>query len=177
MPSPIGHALGGMACGWLAGGRAPHWKKQAALFGALGALPDLDFLFGTHSTYSHSIGACAAVLVIAGLAATDCSRRWRVAVAAAAAYGSHVLLDWLGSDTTPPIGILALWPITGGYYQSDLHWFLAIRRQYWLDTFWADNLRAIAWEIILLGPAAALAWRWRTLPRRRRAWHSLSESS
>lgn len=166
MPSPIGHALGGMACGWLIGGRSSMSRKKspwadAAVFGILGALADIDFAFGTHSTYSHSVGACAVV----GITALIWLRgHATLALAATAAYASHLVLDWLGNDGTPPIGITALWPFTNEFYQSDLHWFMAIRRRYWLSNFWSHNVQALAWEIVLLGPLAALIWWTRVRP-------------
>ena len=130
------------------------------MLGALGALPDVDFLFGTHSTYTHSLGAAAVVGILACVIARP--PRTPIALAAAAAYLSHILLDWLGDDTTPPIGIMALWPFDSGFYQSDLRWFMAISRRYWLSSFWTHNLAAVAWEVAYLGPiAAALAW-WRS---------------
>jgi hypothetical protein len=90
-----------------------------------------------------------------------------MALAAGAAYGSHILLDWMGSDDTPPIGIMALWPFTDAFYQSDLYWFMAISRRYWLANFWTHNLTAVFWEIVLLGPLAAAIvwWRHRRPPR------------
>jgi membrane-bound metal-dependent hydrolase YbcI (DUF457 family) len=117
VPSPIGHVLGGVAAGWLVGGRrgAPGWRREAALFGLIGAAPDIDLLFGTHSTYTHSAGAVG-LTALAALIVTR-GRRPRIALACAAAMASHVLLDWLGSDTTPPIGIMALWPFTRDFYQ------------------------------------------------------------
>lgn len=171
MPSPIGHALGGMACGWLVGGRLsvrpnqPRWADTAR-FGILGALADIDFVFGTHSTYSHSVGACA-VVGISALVWHRGQRAATLALAVTAAYGSHLLLDWLGSDTTPPIGIMALWPFTSEFHQSDLHWFMAIRRRDWPSSFWSHNLQAVAWEIAILAPlAAAVRWlRVRPSPR------------
>jgi membrane-bound metal-dependent hydrolase YbcI (DUF457 family) len=164
-----------MAAGWLIAGlrQAPAssprslWVGQAALFAFLGMLPDIDFLFGTHSTYTHSIGAATIVGVLALVTArsptsragfTDASPvRW--AIACALAYGSHIVLDALGDDTTPPIGIMALWPLTSEFYQTDLRWFMAISRRYWLPGFWTHNLLAVAWEVVLLAPvAAAVAW-------------------
>jgi hypothetical protein len=69
------------------------------------------------------------------------------------------VLDALGDDTTPPIGIMALWPLTSEFYQTDLRWFMAISRRYWLPGFWTHNLLAVAWEVVLLAPvAAAVAW-------------------
>jgi hypothetical protein len=71
----------------------------------------------------------------------------------AAAWGSHILLDWFGSDTSPPIGIMALWPFDSGYYQSSLSIFDAISRRYWLpDQFIFGNLRATLKEIVILAP-------------------------
>jgi hypothetical protein len=94
-------------------------------------------------------------------------RQWRIALGVAAAWGSHILLDWVGSDTSPPIGIMALWPFDSGYYQSSLSIFDAISRRYWLpDQFVIGNLRATFKEILILGPpfVGALVLRRRSGP-------------
>ena len=171
MPSPVGHALAGLAVGVLvAGPRAlvrsldpPAAKRPVDTamlamlpFAALGALPDVDLLFGVHSMYTHSLGAALIVLLVARVVTGG----WRWAIAAGLAYGSHILLDWLGHDTTPPIGVMALWPFTSGYYQSDLHLFLPISRRYWVPGFLAHNLTAVAREVLCMGPLAFLAY-WR----------------
>jgi hypothetical protein len=167
--------LGGVAAGWLVADRAgpasrdrlaatrgwlPVWVRaswrQAAVLGGLGVAPDLDLLAGTHSTYTHSVGAVALVFVAALL----WTRAPRLAAAAAAAWGSHILLDWLGSDTTPPIGIMALWPFTDAYYQSPFFVFMAISRRYWQPGFLAHNTLAALREVLILLPiAAAVGWR------------------
>jgi hypothetical protein len=135
------------------------------LYAALAVVPDLDLLVGAHSSYTHSVGAVALVGLAALMwVARSVPSRSRpasvivLALAAASAYGSHLALDWLGNDDSPPIGIMALWPFDGGYYQSDLHWFQAIDRRYWGPGFWIHNLSAITWEVIWLGPLAAVAW-------------------
>lgn len=206
MPSPVGHALAGVAVGLVAAGRSDlnhstvasagshsirdrlagdsRWRR-AAVFAMLGVLPDVDLLFGVHSTYTHSIGAVAIVLAVAWLiirpglgAGTSASShipgrrravgdQRRLACAAALAYGSHILLDWLGYDPTPPLGITALWPFSAAYYTSGLHLFMPISRRYWLDTFWHHNLIAVARELLFLVPSVLLAWRWAE-PRRTR---------
>lgn len=157
MPSPLGHALGAVAAGWLASGRETPWRRAvpaAIAFAAVGVAPDLDLLLaGAHRGPSHGIGAAA----LAGLAAYAATRRGRLAGGVAAAYGSHILLDWLGSDTTPPIGLMALWPIGREYYQSTLHVFGAISRRYWLPEFWVLNTRALLREVLILLPLAAFA--------------------
>jgi len=144
-----------------AGDRPARWRwwRDALVLAAVGLLPDLDFVLGAHSRYTHSLGAIAAVAVAAWLLS---GRRMAWALAVGAAYGSHVLLDWLGNDTTPPIGIMALWPFADGFYQSDLHVFMAISRRYWLANFWSHNLTAVAWELALLGPPTLIIWWWRS---------------
>ncbi len=122
------------------------------------AAPDLDLLLGTHSTYTHSVGAVALVFVIV-LAATS-FRGARLATAIALAWASHLLLDWLGSDTRDPIGIMALWPFTAAHYQSSLHLFSAISRRYWMpEQFIVGNLKAAVREVAVLAPIAFVAWR------------------
>ena len=78
-----------------------------------------------------------------------------------AACASHTLLDWLGTDTAPPIGIMALWPFSRGYYESQLHVFMAISRRYWLPEFWTYNLRALVRELVILLPVVGLVIRYR----------------
>jgi hypothetical protein len=158
MPSPVGHALGGIAAGWLVNGRGRQSAiGRAAMLAVAGIAADFDLLAGWHRGPSHSLVAT----VLAGAAAWILARRaepaarWRLALAVAAAYGSHVLLDWLGSDTRPPIGIPALWPLSRANFESPLHLFPAVSRRYWLAEFWTYNLRAVAREVLILGPIAA----------------------
>ena len=141
-------------------------------FAALGPLADIDFLFGIHSRQTHSIGAALAVLVVclawASLRAaphdrgrTSAAARFRLAVACASAYGSHVLFDWMGNDTTPPIGIMALWPFSDAFYQSDLFVFDAISRRWWLAGFWTHNVLAVGREVLIVLPLVLVAGYWR----------------
>lgn len=154
MPSPVGHALGGIAAAWcLVPRRSRH---AAALLAAVAVAPDLDLIVGTHRGASHSVGAA----VLAGAAVWVVLRSPRWAAATALAWGSHVLLDWLSNDTRPPFGIMALWPFTSGYYKSAIEIFPPVSRRYWEARFWVYNLRAVVAELILLGPVAAfVVWR------------------
>ncbi len=165
MPSPVGHMMAGMAAGWLVAGapRGFAWRRggvrEAIAFGALGALPDVDLIFGTHSGPTHSLGA-AAILAVAVLVARGAMGIRGGACTPAscfAAYASHVLLDWLATDSSPPIGIMALWPLSHRYYESDLHLFLAISRRYlqgW--RFVRQNGFALARELVILIPVLGL---------------------
>ncbi len=133
----------------------------AAVIAVAGAAPDLDLLIGRHSAETHSVGAG----VIAGLAAwawlrmRKATRAAPLAAAVALAVLSHVLFDWLGSDTSAPIGVMALWPLSSGYYESGLHIFMAVSRRYWLEAFWTYNLMVLGRELLLLGIPAAIVER------------------
>ena len=148
-----------MAAGWLIAPRLGGGPAITGLaFAAVGLAPDLDLLVGSHSTYTHSVGAVATVFV----AAWAVSRRPRVAAAVAAAWASHLLLDWLGSDTSPPLGIMALWPFSREHYLSSLYVFDAISRRYWLvEQFVWGNLTAALKEVLILGPLASISY-WMT---------------
>jgi inner membrane protein len=126
-------------------------------FALLGPLADVDFAFGAHSGPTHSVGATLIVLLAATVWPRPDVRR---GCACAAAYASHILFDWMGNDTTPPIGVMALWPFSQEFYQSNLFVFEAISRRYWLPNFWTHNGLALARELVILLPLAALmAWR------------------
>lgn len=166
MPSPVGHALGGALVATLAGRSRPAaagaagpalrtWLTQPLVVaGAVAAcLPDLDFLWARHNMETHSVGAAA----LAGLVAWAWTRQPRIATVVAGAWLTHVLFDWLGSDDTPPLGVMALWPITDGFFFADASVFEAISRRYWLPGFVAHNLWAVVSELLMLGPLVALA--------------------
>jgi len=81
------------------------------------------------------------------------------ALAVAAAYATHPLLDWLGADTSPPLGVMAFWPFSREYMLSPVEVFMAISRRYAPKTFWRQNLHALARELLLLLPiVAAVCW-------------------
>lgn len=157
VPTPLGHALGGIAAGYaLAGRRAWSGRSWVPLvwFALLGMAADLDLLVGRHSRETHSVGAAVAI----GLAALSWLRRDpRWAVAASGAYASHPLLDWLGSDTSPPIGIMAFWPMSREHVQSTWFLFPAVPRDLHWPGFWQAMATALTWELLLLSPAAAAA--------------------
>jgi hypothetical protein len=179
MPSPLGHVIAGAAAGWLIagtpGGRGQPRRgivRDACLFGALGALPDVDLIFGAHSGPTHSLAAAAIVSAAIVAAARSAAMRPRIVTAAAcfAAYASHVLLDWLATDSSPPIGIMALWPFSREHYESDLHVFMAISRRYWTGwSFVRQNAIAVARELAILLPLLAVIVLARTRGRPRAA--------
>lgn len=144
VPSPVGHALGGLIVGEAL---AP---AAIILCAAAGVLPDIDFAWGGHNRETHSIGAA----IIAGLVVLAWKRSPRLALAVSLSWMTHVLFDWLGSDDTPPLGVMALWPINSNFYFADAFVFEAISRRYWLDNFLSHNAWAVVRELALLGPLA-----------------------
>lgn len=157
MPSPVGHALGGLIVGEIL---APSALVLCAL---AGVAPDIDFAWGRHNMETHSLGAA----LLAGLAVLAWIRNPRLAVAVTLAWSSHVLFDWLGSDDTPPLGVMAMWPWNSNFYFANAFVFEAISRRYWLDNFYAHNGWAVIKEVLILGPIAIIGFRWRARRRSR----------
>jgi hypothetical protein len=119
-------------------------------------LPDFDVFVHTHRTYSHSLGAAAIAGGVAALVA------WRLrlpvvrtAAICAAAYASHVLLDWLGRDDSRLAGPMALWPLTTLHFKSGLDLFLEFtllhRRRFDVVAMFARNAQALGREVLILG--------------------------
>lgn len=176
MPSPIGHGLAGLSAAWVAQAICrtpglPAWTARGLLAAAVGLAlaPDLDLLVARHRGPSHSVGA---TLIVAAVSAAVASRRRLpagvVVTACSLAYGSHVLLDWLGRDTSDPAGLMVLWPVSQSHFSSCLELFRDISRRYWIPAeFVYGNLRAVGRELIVLGPVATAAWWWKTRRRGR----------
>lgn len=140
----------------MAGRAAPYvsvgnWRFSVlAVCGLFGMLPDVDFLLGEHRGVTHTVGASLAV----GALVAVIDRRPAVWFAVASAYCMHVLLDWLGTDTVAPIGIMVFWPVDQTFYLSPYHLFPPVCRQFLLPDCWVGLMRAIWWELLLLGPLA-----------------------
>lgn len=163
MPSPIGHALGGLIVSVALAPadtiRLPSQTRSVrnrllAFSLAAACLPDIDFLWGRHNMETHSLG----FVLVLGLAALAWTRSTRLAVACLAAGGTHVLFDWLGSDDFPPLGVMALWPFSSDFYFAEAYVFATISRRYWLPGFVAHNVWAVLREIAILVPVAVLLY-------------------
>ena len=169
MPTSVGHALAGLSVSWSSDAIRKRKTRALAIACALAAAsPDLDILFHQHRRYTHSVGAAG----IAGLCVwlilrlkqrrslqPDSIAPRYAAITVGAAYGTHVLLDWLGKDSFPPYGLMALWPFSTRFYISGANLFMEISRRYWRpEEFIFGNLAAIGWEIAFIGPIALLAW-------------------
>ena len=165
MPSPVGHALGGLIVGLALNPRALGTLGTLGTVACAAIAPDLDFLWGRHNMETHSLGAA----VLAGLAACTRGKNPKLALAVTLAWSTHVLFDWLGSDDTPPLGVMALWPLNSTFYFADAFVFEAISRRYWLPNFVTHNAWAVVKETLTLGPPFLLltGLRWRARRRSR----------
>ena len=160
MPSPIGHALAGVAVAYAG---APRLDRRVTLTAAtLAMLPDIDLVIpGRHRTVTHSIGAVIVVTIVAAAVTAKVTRRGgpRIVAVCAAAYASHLVLDWLGVDRTLPYGLQALWPFSGRFYISDWDIFGPTER---IGLFTASamlmNLKTVAGEVAILGPIVLVLW-------------------
>jgi hypothetical protein len=166
MPSPVGHALGGAIVAALVAPGGPGGPASSRLtlvrswlghplvrVGAVaGCLPDVDFLWGRHNMETHSVGAALLAAAVIGLAL----RSRAAALTTGLAWLTHVLFDWLGSDDTPPLGVMAFWPVDDRFVFAHAYVFEAISRRYWLPNFVAHNAWAMASEVLLLAPILAI---------------------
>ncbi len=76
----------------------------------------------------------------------------------AAAWASHVVLDYFGIDTNPPFGEMALWPFTTGFFISPLPLFYDVSRSFTSETI-RHNLVAGLIELAVLVPVTLVCWR------------------
>jgi len=179
MPSPIGHAIAGVAVAWAAdlipgnrtGRTAPpsaSWYQRAGngltiACGVLAAAPDLDLLFPgyPHRSITHSVTAVAAVAIVAAAVAAMKGRpAVRVASMCAVAVATHLLLDWMAVDREfAPFGVQLLWPFSDRWFISRWDLFPGTERH---DIFSAaailKNAQSAATELILIAPFAVVFW-------------------
>jgi len=189
MPSPIGHALAGVAVVWAAdvvqlayrtvavrsakaapagcatAGSSP---RLTAVCAGLAMLPDADLLLpGAHRTATHSVTAAVVTFIIASVVTGKVTR---ASVLCGVAYASHLLLDWLSADNFPPRGIQLLWPFSHRWFISDWEVFRQTARQQFLTPpIIRQNLVAVAQEIAILLPIVIALFAIRRLAVKRRA--------
>lgn len=161
MPSPIGHALAGAAIALSVQpllDRRPGPTCRTALISCvlLATLPDADLLYQPiHRAVTHSVGSTLFVTIIATAVTGWVTGRRTLpfGLVCGIAWGSHLVLDWLGTDPTPPRGIKALWPFSDAWFVSDLDVFRGTeRRQLFTQSSIVYNLKAVAQEIAILAP-------------------------
>jgi inner membrane protein len=184
VPSPVGHFVAGLTVHILTARDAGETKSlpRVALVAGAAVAPDLDLLgrfvdgVNRHQHESHSLGFALG----AGLVASLLARRFRLrplatGLATTLGWSSHVLLDYLAVDTSPPIGIMALWPLSRGYYHFPHPIFMDIWRTLEWKAVVHDSV-ALAWELVVLIPLL-LASLWLRSFTTGVPWHEVSRAS
>ena len=136
-------------------------------------VPDLDLLIGPftgrtyHHYFTHSLGFTGLfAVVVYGVARTmGRASPSRDTLLLTLAYLSHIVLDLLGKDTTPPFGVQLFWPFSDQFFISPVVVFSDVWRGSLSRTFGLHNWLALGREAVLLVPVVGLSW-WL---RRRRA--------
>ena len=178
MPSPLGHALAGyiIRIGASSPGHAHQWKALL-LYGVAASAPDLDLLPGIlvgdpnkyHHGISHSIGLAVvfAILAAASVAIARRGNARRAFVIAGGLYLSHLGLDLLNADTTPPFGEPLFWPLTNRYFIAPFAILPDITRTsssvvgFFTSLVSLHNLWTMTAEALVLTPLALLTALWR----------------
>ena len=174
MPSPLGHTLAGV-CGFLLNRQLMTSHHRIWLCGAsvvIAILPDFDVVPGLllgdprmfHQKGTHSITAA----VVVGLLVGGVARRWKLnglgwGIWGGGLYLSHLLLDLLVEDPSPPFGILLFWPFSEAYFVSPITPFGGFHYYdpaigMWRTMLSFDNLVLMLHEIVFIAPFAGLAW-------------------
>ena len=175
MASSLGHSLLALAADRTVEGpgfcRTWHWIA-VVIFCANAA--DLDFIPGLivgdlnryHRLASHSITALIGFSLICTFLAWRCNRQaLRIGLWCGLFYATHLLLDWMSTDTRPPVGIPLLWPFLDHTYSSPFVLALGISHggtgastlAALRDLFSLRNLQVMLMEVMLLGPILALS--------------------
>ena len=165
MPTPVGHALGGLAAYLATRGDRKDWALLGASL-ASALLPDLDFLIrpfagrSYHHYFTHSLGFAALFFGVAYVLLCRIQRAapWRDAWVMTGAYLSHIILDLLAKDTSPPFGVQLLWPFSDAFFISPVAVFTDIWRGSLALLFGLHNWTAVGWEVLVLSPLVGLLW-------------------
>ncbi len=170
MPTPVGHVLGGLAV-YAATGDKPLKKDLtfAAACVAVSLFPDLDFAIGPfagrsyHHYFSHSLGFAALFGLGAYLVARAFGRSkpLRDAGILFAIYLSHIFLDLLAKDASPPFGVQLLWPFSEAFHMSPFAIFDEVWRGTLSKLFGLHNWLTVVREVVILAPVGAALWWWR----------------
>lgn len=188
MASPVAHSLIGLALGLIR--FLPRYRRWDELRGQLRALwrpllfcvllanaPDLDYFFGLfkgnvnyyHQTVTHTlvwVGVTALAIWACGWF-RERRASWLSLVLLLALMGSHLLVDWLTIDYSPPIGFMLAWPFSDHLFHAAWAFFPAPAKQTWADVWTLQNLRLILVEAALTLPLvlAALWFKRRRNPK------------
>ena len=156
MATPIGHILAGAAIGTFLS-RASDAPRAVFIGAVAGMAADFDFLPGImvgnvglfHHGQSHSFAFALLATILAMLVAKTSRSHWALLVGLA--YASHIVLDLLTFDDSPPHGIPIFWPWSTEVFHSPVTLFPNVP---WGGGFVLSthNFNLLIREIGFLGP-------------------------
>ncbi|MDD5679079.1 MAG: metal-dependent hydrolase [Kiritimatiellae bacterium] len=173
MASPVAHSLIGLALGlirFLSGYRS--WDGLAGQFRALwrpllfcvllANAPDLDYFFGIfrgnanyyHQTVTHTLVWIYVLALAIWTYGWLRERRasWLSLGLLLALLGSHLLVDWLTVDRSPPIGLTLAWPFADHIYHAAFAFIPPPAKQNWAAVWSLQNLRLALVEMVITLP-------------------------
>lgn len=163
----MGHSLTGLlVLGALS--RPEAWRPGPLAAAAVaGAAADLDFLPGLllgdpsrfHQGITHSLAASLAFGILAGAVVRPVALGPPVRRMAlfALLYASHLLLDLFAVDTSVPVGIPLLWPLSAAAVHAPVSLFADVHHgASWAAFINGHNLETLAQETLLFGSVTAL---------------------
>lgn len=172
MPSPVGHSL----IGYIIYRATPQpiggcrWSPLLLSLFIVNA-PDLDFIPGFltgepnryHHGISHSLGFAALFSISLSLSLFFL-RKYPVKQNFTMffwLYSSHIILDYLSTDTSLPYGVPLFWPLSGKYYIAPFAFIPDVQRlpsstEFLPSLFSVHNLWTVSIELILLVPLLLL---------------------
>jgi inner membrane protein len=173
MPSPVGHSLAGCIIYTIAPGMQGMARWQViALYLLAANAPDLDFVPGLllgdvnrfHHGASHGVGFAVlfAALLSFALRIVRKQWRWRDFFIVFSLYVSHLVLDYLSTDTGAPFGVPFFWPVSNAYYIAPFVLFSDIHRSnstadFFYSLLSLHNLWSVTLELLVLSPFLLLA--------------------
>lgn len=172
MPTPIGHSLAGYAIYASLKGRTRQNWRLLTLSILIANLADIDYLFGFivgnpnlyHHTLTHSLTFAIISGAILGtfFALKSQERVLKYFLIFVGLYLSHLLLDYLTLDTSPPYGEQLFWPFTKKYFISPVYIFTDIHKAstnklFFVSLFAVHNLWAVIRECIVLLPVILIS--------------------
>jgi inner membrane protein len=168
MPSPVGHSLTGyLIYRATAKGDANERWWTFALYLVAANIPDLDFipglLVGEPGRYHHGVSHSLGFAILFGLALSLTLAAFKLGdgiqnfVIFFSLYFSHVLLDYLSTDTSFPYGVPLFWPLSKEYYIApfaflpDIHRPVSSGMKFITGLLSVHNLWAATVEALMLG--------------------------
>ncbi len=184
MATPVAHSLVGLAVGLAR--FLPRWRAGRKLAAAAGAAwpsllacvllanaPDVDYLFGLpagdlnryHQTVTHTLVWVGCVTVAVGFAERGRAGRASAGLALAL-LASHLLLDWLTVDRSPPVGQMLAWPVSDRLFHAPFAFIPPPAKADWAGVWSAHNLVVGLAEALLTAPLVLLGLWWKRRPDR-----------